>query len=177
MEGCMNNKNAPGYFLLEVVMYCAIATFLSWLTITHCLSRITFLSSSSARVTRLSSIDLASTLFMRIINQLPAQRSQWKKISEKSLVVATPREDLGLLIEDHKLWKFVGTYDAKNDQWRKKNKTMIIDRIEHGQFDVTMNTQTPQYIKAVLLQAKVNVAGDRTHQLEQWAVPQLVELT
>jgi hypothetical protein len=173
----MNNQNSSGYFLLEVVIYCAIATFLCWLTITHSLSRISFLSSSNYKTTRLSSIHLASTLFMRTINQLPAQRTAWKKVSEKSLIASTSQGDLGLLIEDHKLWKITGTYNVQKDQWYKKNKTMIIDCIQQGQFQVTMNTKTPQYIKAVLLHAKIKVADNRTHQLEQWAVPKLMELS
>lgn len=173
----MNNKKVPGYFLLEVVIYCAIATFLSWLTISQCLNRITFLSSTSSIAMRLCSINLASTVFMRIINQVPAQRFQWKQISEKSLIVAAAQSDIGLLIEDGKLWKLVGKYDAKNEQWQKKNKTMIMDRVEHGQFQVIMNTQTPQYIKAILLKAKVRMTDTRTYQLEQWATPLLMELS
>ncbi len=177
MEESMSNKQVPGYFLLEIVIYCAIATFLSWLTITQCLTRITFLSSLSSTATKSASIHLASTLFLRIVNKLPAQRSMWKKITETNVVISTAGEDIGLRIEDHKLWKITGTYNAHNEQWHRKHKSMILDNIHEGRFEITMSTKTPQHIKALVLNAKIKINNNCVYQLEQWAVPRLLELS
>ncbi len=121
------NKN--GFSLLEFLVYFMLLSFLattifSWLAHSH-----HTLKNRSRQATELLQLYAAHDVLVRDLRAAPALREHWKKIHTKELIWHVGNHDVGWRVEDKKLLRLEGRYDAEKQQWMKKTKSVVADKV------------------------------------------------
>ena len=121
--------NRNGFSLLEFLIYFTLLSFLattifSWLARSHHI-----LKNRSKQAAGLLQLYAAHDVLVRDLHAAPALREHWKKIDTKELVWCAGEYDVGWRLEGKKLLRLQGHYDAGQQQWKKKRKSVVADQM------------------------------------------------
>lgn len=163
------NKLHPGFLLIELSIYVALALFLSWLVVSFTAQRMSIMSTEQQTAQRLVQIHTSLAHIKKIVRSFEKPVEHWSVRSANEIIVArTAHEHRGFLIEAHKLWYLSGSYSLKKNQWLKKNKSLIFDKVKEARFEIQTVNKHPIAVRALILKAELELPNNKTYKAEQW---------
>ncbi|MBI2774862.1 hypothetical protein HYX58_02560 [Candidatus Dependentiae bacterium] len=163
------NTMRSGFLLIELSVYVALALFLSWLVIGFTARRITIMSLEQQTAQRMVGIHTSLAAIKRIVEDFEKPIEHWSVRSANEIVVArNAQEHRGFLIEANKLWYLTGSYSLKRNQWVKKNKSLIFDKVKQARFEIQTINKHPIAVQSLILKAELELPNEKTYQAEQW---------
>ncbi|HEX2978001.1 MAG TPA: hypothetical protein VHO47_02695 [Candidatus Babeliales bacterium] len=158
-----------GFLLIELSIYVALALFLSWLIISFTARRITVMSQEQQTAQRLVQIHTSFAALKKIIKHFEKPIEHWSVRSANEIIVArNGQEHRGFLIEASKLWYLSGIYSPKKNQWIKKSKSLIFDKVKQARFEIQTINKQPIVVSSLILKAEFELPNKKTYQAEQW---------
>ncbi len=139
-----------GFSLIECLVYILLLTILTSMTFTWVASvhkRLTCIGTACNQTTQLYA---AHDALARDLACASKNKEQWKKITDSCCIWSTNNRDICWQLEDRKLVRLAGTYNATTQSWQKKVKNIVATGVKKIEFILIVNNGQIQVVTSQL---------------------------
>lgn len=125
----IRTHSSLGFSLVSFLFYLMIGSVVMYLSSTLLIRTIQTVLKGERQNNQIVDLCLAYYLLSDDIRQAPAERSSWKKVTEKELIWHNGQNDIGWVYKNNTFIRITGDYDAILGVWKKHNQSLIAEHI------------------------------------------------
>jgi len=133
-------QNRDGFFLMELLTYLALFSFLIVVLMRSLGFTTQKLNTEMQHAYALTQLYATGQLMLRQLECAPTDQSDWYCMQDDQIVWHVGDKEIGWCFEDNTLMRKEGRYDHERQQWIKKKSIVGAKQISEGQFALEWST-------------------------------------